>query len=172
MVELVASIIGADVQHWIYKCVMLKPGLKFVSLESSRSESTEHEFVCLIIACMPSCPWHVTPVGNSLLDNEILRIRRLHEHEIYKGDFYTANSSNLIKTYSSSSVSSNYSITVVVTRNFRWKHVKTQGKEHETFTNYLSTKTMTKTKYQTSRAQHLHSSAVCVRVLGSNVLQR
>ena len=53
-----------------------------------------------------------------LVDNEILRKSRLHENEIYKRRFDTSNSSKIIETSSSSSVSSLYSILSVTTRIF------------------------------------------------------
>ena len=68
----------------------------------------------------------------ALVDNEILRISRLHQSEIYKGQFYTCNSSKITNTSSSSSVSSRDSITAVVTRFFPWKHVTKRGKERLT----------------------------------------
>ena len=102
-----------------------------------------------------------------LVDNEILRKSRLHENEIYKGEFGTSNSSKIIKTSSSSSVSSLLSIVPVTTQifsfKFRKKKKKKKGKERETgcfpckVTNYVSTKTRTKTKYQTSRGQNSYS---------------
>ena len=110
----------------------------------------------------------------SLVDNEILGKSRLHENEIYKRGFDTSNSSKIIKTSSSSSVSSLYSILLVTTRIFCLKlrkkkknnNNKNQGKERETgcfqsrITNNVSAKTSTKTKCQTSRGQNLYSSSL------------
>ena len=106
-----------------------------------------------------------------LVDNEILRKSRLHENEIYKRGFDTSNSSKIIETSSSSSVSSLYSILSVTTRIFcsklrKKKNNKNQGKERETgcfqsrITNNVSAKTSTKTKYQTSRGQNSYSSSL------------
>ena len=81
---------------------------------------------------------------------------RLHQNEIYKWEFCTSNLPKITKTSSLWSVSSIHSIVAVVKWFYSLKREKQQGKESEggcfqsKETNYLSTKTRTKTKYQTS----------------------
>ena len=82
-----------------------------------------------------------------LVYNEILKKSRLYKNEIYKGEFCTSrDSSKIIKTSSSSSVSCIHSIIAVITLKSRKKP-------------YASTKT-TKTKYQTSLGQNSPSSSI------------
>lgn len=74
---------------------------------------------------------------------------RLHENEIFKGEFCTSISLKIVKT-SSPSMSSSDSITEVVARTFSAKtHKKDWMKNAELFVfnlgyNYVSTKTTTK----------------------------
>lgn len=90
---------------------------------------------------------------------------RLHENEIFKGEFCTYVSLKIVKT-SSSSMPSSDSITEVVARIFSVKtHKKDWMKNAELFVfnlsyNYISTKTTTtKTKYQTSHGQNSYTSS-------------
>ena len=72
----------------------------------------KYEIACLVIVRMRSSPWHVTQAGNSL------SAARRQPNEAYKDGFCTSNSSRIIKTSCSTSVSSTQSIIAGVTRTF------------------------------------------------------